>query len=112
METSILTSIKKLLGPSAEYTNFDHDIILHINTVFADLTQLGVGPAEGFSIEDDTAEWTDYIPDMKKVESIKTYMYMRVKLIFDNSTLSSSVIAAMERQMKEFEWRLNVECDN
>lgn len=108
---SILTSIKTMLGPTAEYTHFDPELIMHINSVFTDLHQLGVGPAEGFFIEDDSAVWTDFIPDMRKLQSVKTYMYLRVKLIFDNSTLSSSVIASMERQIKEFEWRLNVAVD-
>lgn len=109
---SILTTIKKMLGPEAEYTHFDPEIIAHINTVFDDLNQLGVGPAEGFFIEDDSAVWTDFIPDLRKLQSVKTYIYLRVKLVFDNSTLSASVIASMERQIKEFEWRLNVRADS
>ena len=80
---SILTSIKKLLGITEEYDQFDPDIIMHINSVFMILTQLGVGPAEGFSIEDDTAVWTDFIQDVKKLESVKTYVYLKVKLAFD-----------------------------
>lgn len=108
---SILTSIKTLIGPSAEDGSFDQEIIMHINSVFSDLHQLGVGPADGFFIEDESAVWTDFITDMKKLQSVKTYVYMRVKLIFDNSTLSASVIASYERQIKEFEWRLNVAVD-
>lgn len=108
---SILTSIKAMLGPSADYAHFDPEIIMHINSVFTDLHQMGVGPADGFFIEDESSVWTDYIPDMKKLQSVKTYIYLRVKLLFDNSTLGSSVISAMERQIKEFEWRLNAAVD-
>ena len=104
---SILTSIKKLLGITEEYDQFDPDIIMHINSVFMILTQLGVGPAEGFSIEDDTAVWTDFIQDVKKLESVKTYIYLKVKLAFD-PPLSSAVIESMNRLINELEWRLNV----
>ena len=108
---SILTSIKKLLGITEEYDQFDPDIIMHINSVFMILTQLGVGPAEGFSIEDDTAVWTDFIQDAKKLESVKTYIYMKVKLAFD-PPLSSAVIESMKRMIDELEWRLNVAAES
>ena len=108
---SILTSIKKLLGITEEYDQFDPDIIMHINSVFMILTQLGVGPAEGFSIEDDTAVWTDFIQDAKKLESVKTYIYLKVKLLFD-PPLSSAVIESMNRLINELEWRLNVAAES
>ena len=108
---SILTSIKKLLGITEEYDQFDPDIIMHINSVFMILTQLGVGPAEGFSIEDDTAVWTDFIQDVKKLESVKTYIYLKVKLVFD-PPLSSAVIESMNRLVNELEWRLNVAAES
>lgn len=108
---SILTSVKKLLGITEEYEHFDTDIIMHINSVFEDLNQLGVGPDEGFCIEDESSYWTDFIPDTRKLQSVKSYMYLRVKLLFDSSTLSSATIAAYERQIKEFEWRLNVSAE-
>ena len=108
---SILTSIKKLLGITEEYDQFDPDIIMHINSVFMVLTQLGVGPAEGFSIEDDTAVWTDFIQDVKKLESVKTYIYLKVKLVFD-PPLSSAVIESMNRLINELEWRLNVAAES
>lgn len=108
---SILTSIKKLLGITEEYDQFDPDIIMHINSVFMILTQLGVGPAEGFSIEDDTAVWTDFIQDAKKLESVKTYIYLKVKLAFD-PPLSSAVIESMNRLINELEWRLNVAAES
>lgn len=109
---SILTSIKKLLGPSASYTHFDPDIIMHINSVFADLWKLGVGPANGFRIEDDTSLWTDYIPnDDMTLESVKSYMYLRVKLLFD-PPLNSAVLEAMKAQADKWEWLLCDASDN
>lgn len=104
---SILISIKKLLGIAEEYKHFDMDLIMHINSVFLILTQLGVGPEEGFVIEDDTAEWTDFIKDPAKLQAVKSYMHMKVKLMFD-PPLSSAVIESMNRLIAEFEWRLNV----
>ena len=107
---SILTSIKKMLGIAEEYTHFDADLIMHINSVFAILTQIGVGPSEGFSIEDDTDVWTDFIQDNKRLESVKSYTYMKVKLLFD-PPLSSSVIESMNRIISELEWRIQVAAD-
>ena len=104
---SILTSIKKLLGIDEEYTQFDNDIIMHINTVFLNLTQLGVGPEEGFLIEDDAATWDDFIGDSNQLQAVKTYVYLKVKLLFD-PPLSSSVIESINRIISELEWRLNV----
>jgi hypothetical protein len=104
---SILTSIKKLLGITEEYEHFDADIIMHINSVFLNLTQIGVGPEEGFFIEDATAEWMDFIEDSIQLQAVKSYMYLKVKLLFD-PPLSSAVVEAMNRQISEFEWRLLV----
>lgn len=104
---SILTSIKKLLGITEEYTHFDADLIMHINSVFMVLTQLGVGPAEGFVIKDQYDEWTDFIDDPVQLQAVKSYMHLKVKLLFD-PPLSSSVIESMNRMISEFEWRLNV----
>lgn len=105
---SILTSIKKLLGIAEEYTHFDADIIMHINSVFMTLTQLGVGPSEGFMIEDDTTYWEDFIGDSMMLQAVKTYIYLKVRLVFDPSSLGSATLAAYERQIQELEWRLNV----
>lgn len=104
---SILTSIKKLLGIAEEYEHFDADIIMHINSVFSILTQLGVGPEEGFRIEDSITTWEEFIGDSINYESIKSYIYMQVKLLFDPPQ-SSTVIESMKRMINEFEWRLNV----
>ena len=108
---SILTSIKKLLGIAEDYTHFDNDIIIHINSVFMALTQLGVGPSEGFYIEDKSIEWSDYIVDPNKLQAVKTYMYLKVRLVFDPSSVGSSTLASYERQITELEWRLNVDAE-
>jgi hypothetical protein len=108
---SILTSIKKLLGIEEEYKHFDADIIMHINSVFTVLTQIGVGPAEGFRIEDDIVTWNDFLGDDKRLDSVKSYMHMKVKLLFDPPT-SSAVMESMNRMISEFEWRLNVTADS
>lgn len=107
---SILTSIKKMLGITEEYEHFDQDIIMHINTVFMILNQLGVGPSEGFSIHDKNAIWSDFVSDMNKIEAVKSYMYLKVKLLFD-PPLSSSVVESIKNQINELEWRLNIAVD-
>ena len=108
---SILISIKKLLGIGEDSDHFDPDIIMHINSVFMDLTQMGVGPSDGFVIEDDTTEWTEFIPDTKKLQAVKTYIYLRVKLLFD-PPISSAVMEAMNRDIQRYEWRLNVAAES
>lgn len=108
---SILTSIKKLLGITEEYKHFDSDIIMHINSALMDLRQIGVGPSDGFTIEDDTSTWTDFIGDSMKLEGVKTYVYLSVKLVFD-PPLSSSVIETINRRISELTWRLSVEADD
>lgn len=107
---SILTSVKKLLGITEEYEHFDSDIIMHINSVFMILTQLGVGPSGGFFITDKYATWDEFIPTGKSLESVKSYMYMKVKLLFDPPQ-SSAVMESMKNMISEFEWRLNLEVD-
>ena len=104
---SILTSTKKVLGIDEDYTVFDEDIIMHINTAFSTLTQLGVGPHEGFMIIDAVAEWDDYIVDDVQYNSVKSYVFLRVRQLFDPPT-TSYLITATEKQIAELEWRLNV----
>lgn len=105
---SILTTIKSHLGPTAQYEVFNDQIIDHINTVFADLEQIGVGPPEGFSIEDDTATWDEFISvdNTKQFETVKSYMGLRVKLLFDPPS-NSTILASMERQVEKAEARLS-----
>lgn len=107
---SILTSIKKLIGITEEDTTFDIDIIIAINSAFTVLNQLGVGPEEGFTISDDMTNWDEFLPEGKQLELVKTYIYLKVKLIFDPPS-SSTVLEAFQRQVNECEWRLNVAVD-
>lgn len=108
---SILTSIKKLLGLPEDYKQFDADIIMHINSVFTTLTQLGVGPSTGFYIEDETAIWDDFLSDMVKMQAVKSYMYLKVRILFDPNSIGSSTLASYERQIQEYEWRLNLQAE-
>ena len=107
---SILNSIKKVLGIYEEDTSFDVDIIMHINTVFMTLRQIGIGPSEGFSITDSKDIWSEYLSDLALIESVKTYIALKVRLIFDPPA-SSAIIEAMNRTISELEWRLNVQAD-
>lgn len=111
MNESILTSIKKLLGITEECTDFDADIILLINSVFPTLLQLGVGPEEGYTITDSSAKWNDFLGENhKKYGSVKTFVFLKVKMVFD-PPLSSSVIESYNRILSELEWRINVMAD-
>lgn len=104
---SILTSIKKLLGIQAEYTHFDIDILIHINTAFATLNQIGIGPEFGFIIADDTATWDEYITSCN-LNMVRTYIYLKVRLLFDPP--SSGVLTdSINRMISELEWRLYLE---
>lgn len=104
---SILVSVKKLLGIDAEYTIFDPDIIIHINTAFAVLNQLGVGPEEGFMIESDSEVWDNYIVDYNFMMA-KTFVFLKVKIAFDPPS-STALLESMNRQLDELTWRLEVE---
>ena len=108
---SILISIKKLLGIEADYTNFDVDLIIHINSVFSILNQLGVGPDDGFSIEDVNDEWTDFMEADPRLELAKSYIYLKVKQLFD-PPLGSAVSESMNRMISEFEWRLQLAAES
>lgn len=104
---SILTSIKKLLGITEDYDNFDTDIIIHINSVFAILNQLGVGPDKCFYIRDKSSLWIDFLDDETQIESVKSYMYLKVRLMFDPPQ-SSAAIESINKMISELEWRLNI----
>jgi hypothetical protein len=113
METteSILTSIKKLLGIDENYTHFDADIVMHINSVLSILTQMGVGPKNGFSISGKDETWGEFLPMEQSVfPMVRSYVYLKVRLLFD-PPVSSAAMEAMNRQISEFEWRLYVAAD-
>lgn len=107
---SILESIKKLLGIHEDYTHFDQDLIMHINSVFMILTQLGVGPPEGFRLEDGFETWEDFTQDNRNIEAIKSYIHLKVKILFD-PPLSSVVMEAVKQMINELEFRLNLEAE-
>ena len=109
---SILTSIKKLIGLAEDDTSFDVDVIMHINTSFNILNGLGVGPAYGFSIKDSSAKWSDFLQDEKRLEMVKTYVYSKVKLVFDSSNMSSAAIESLKEVIKELEWRITNTAEN
>ena len=104
---SILTDIKEAVGIIPEYTIFDAQLITDINAAFSTLHQLGVGPSDGFEIEDDTAKWSDYIKS-KRFNFIRSYVIMKVHVMFDPPT-SSIALEALNKQIAEYEWRINSE---
>lgn len=106
MADSILDSTKKILGLAADYTPFDLDIITHINATFSVLNQLGIGPEDGFLIEDNGPTWNDYSVPAVQRNLVRSYVYLKVRLLFDPPT-TSYLIESMNRQISEFEWRLS-----
>lgn len=108
---SILTSIKKMLGIEESYAHFDADIIFHINSALMTLNQLGVGPKNGFFVSTDEQTWADFLGESMRFEAVKSYIYARVKILFDPPT-NSSVLEALNKQIAEFEWRLNVQAES
>ena len=107
---SILTSIKKLLGITEEDDSFDMDITMLINSAFVALQQLGVGPSEGFVIEDDLATWVEFLPNDTAINTVRHYIWLKVKMVFDPPT-SSFVMDAIKHEIAEDEWRLMVYAD-
>jgi hypothetical protein len=104
---SILDSVKKMLGIGEDYEHFDTDIIIHINSVLMILTQIGVGPEEGFLISGADSKWNDFVTNDILVEAVKSYVYLRVKILFDPPS-SSFVLDSMNNQARELEWRINL----
>lgn len=106
MIQSILSSVKKTLNIDPSYTAFDEDLLFHINSVFSTLNQLGLGPEGGFRIEDATTDWASFLGNDLRLNDVKTYVFLRVRLLFDPPG-TSFLITAMQEQIKELEWRLN-----
>lgn len=107
VEQSILDSVKKNVGLGADYDVFDLSIKTHINTVFSTLAQIGIGPPLGFMIEDAEATWNSFLAAQPLLNAVKSYMYLKVRLLFDPPS-SSFVLTSMEKQITELEWRLLV----
>lgn len=113
LDESILESVKGTLGIPEMYQHFDQQILFHLNSVLAILPQLGVGPKEGFVVCNDLETWRDLIGDVtdpNRFLYVKSYVCLRVRLLFDPPT-SSGGVEAMERQMRELEWRITVTHD-
>lgn len=111
MEESILTSIKLMLGLTADYTPFDQQILMCINTAMNAMTQVGIGPIEGFVIRDASTTWSEYLGDDVRMEAAKTALYIRTRLLFDppaNGTLEET----LKEQLAEIEWRLKSTMDH
>lgn len=108
---SILTTIKKMLGLDEDYTPFDTDIIVNINSAFMELTQLGVGPEEGFQITDANSVWGDFIRNNEMIGAVTNYIYLSVKTLFDPPS-NSFVMDAMQKQIEKLGWRLNVQAES
>lgn len=104
---SILTSVKKVLGIAEDYTHFDADLIMHINSTLAILAQMGVGHSANFRITDKTQTWDEFINGDAAIDDVKTYICLKVRYVFDPPS-SSSILDAMARTISELEWRLNV----
>lgn len=107
MNDSILNTMKQMLGITEEQTDFDTDIIIHINSVINTLHQLGIfnSETEGYFIQGPAEKWSDYLPDISKLQMVKSYMFLKVRLLFD-PPLNATVISSMEKQIAEFEFRL------
>lgn len=110
MQDSILMTIRKLVCGDPYADHFDTDLLVHINACFSILNQLGVGPENGFVVTDDTQSWSSYIADNYILNMVKTYVTLKVKKIFD-PPLTSSVLEAMDKEISQLEWRLNVAVD-
>lgn len=107
MSDSILNSTKKILGLAEDYNVYDLDVITFINAAFGTLNQLGIGPEEGFAIEDETPTWDDFLGADKRLNAVKQYVYLKVRLLFDPPDVGY-LVTAFEKQIAEHEWRLNV----
>lgn len=107
---SILNSIKQQIGITNECVEFDESLIIHINSAFFVLNQLGVGPEDPFSITDSSTSWSDFLNGDTSIEAVKTYMALKVQLLFDPPS-SSALLDAKNRQLSEFEWRLNISAE-
>lgn len=111
MEESILESIKRALGFTKEYTYFDQDVLMNINSVCMVLTQLGVGPPDGFFVSGYDQTWADYLTNGKQLMAVRTYIYIKVRLVIDPPS-SSFVLEALKKNADELEWRLQIKAEN
>lgn len=109
MNESILFTVKKVLGIDPNFTDFDLDIIMHINSVILILWQLGIGPSEGFTVTGSTETWESFVPNINKLAAVKSYICLKVRHLFDPPV--GGALDALNNAIAELEWRLNVEVD-
>lgn len=109
--SSILDEIKERLGIAKDDDSFDTDVISEINSQFADLHDIGVGPPEGFAIEDNSSLWTDFVSDIRVLNSVKDFVFIGVKLVFDPPT-QSALLTSLQNRYNKLEWKLNAKCDS
>lgn len=110
MDDGILNSIKTSVSVDVDNTAFDDEILMAINTSFFTINQLGIGPEKPFKVTGTTEQWTDFLPDIDTLEILKTYIQLKVRILFDPPT-SSQLATAMNDQIQEYEWRMLVERD-
>jgi hypothetical protein len=108
---SIFVSIKKMLGLEDNYTPFDSDILVHINSALMTLTQLGIGPEEGFIVEDYSTTWGDFLTNKVMLGAVKNYVYTYVKMLFDAPS-NSFVMESLKSKLEEMGWRLKVQAES
>lgn len=111
MDNSILNTIKKMLGLSEDYVAFDADIIVHINSALMSVQQLGIGPTAGMAISDSSATWGSLLGDRENLEAVKSFIYIKVRLVFDPPS-SSFVLQALKEDANELEWRLREQAED
>lgn len=111
MNDSIVATIKKMLGLEDNYTPFDMDVIVHINTALLTLCQMGIGPREGYTVTDYDQTWDDFLTNKVFLGGVKTWIYLQVKMLFDPPT-NSFVMDAMKQQSEQILWRLNVQAES
>ena len=109
MDDSILNTIKEMIGPDSGDDVFNTDLIVHINTYLGRLNQFGVGK-QGFRIQDETATWSEFLDGFADFDAVKSYVYIKVKLIFDTSA-SGTVVQVLKEEANEIEWRLMTEAE-
>lgn len=109
MTNSVLETIKTMIGPSASYEGFDTDIMIHINSSLAELAQLGVVD-DGTKIVSSSTTWNDIIGTNPKLEEIKSWLYFKVRIMFDPPS-SSTILNAFQEEIKRLEWRMFITAD-
>lgn len=111
LDTSILTSIKAALGIAVDYDPYDTELVIHINSALATLHQLGVGPEDGFAIVNAEPKWSDFLGDDLKLSNVKSYVFMKVKIVFDSASMPQHLLAAYEKLIEQEAWRIQAAAD-